>query len=170
MEDVVDIKKEFYNKLQDDKIKINWNKKPIKMDVFLSFLTVPVVRSNDHLGSDNGWTLLENEEIGLRVGGGVVGGVEYLDHLELGIKLSNPYNNYVNPFYLWEILNSQGRKFFFGYYADEISNTINDVAKTIEITENKLAQLKASHKKMVEEESNLKSNSLTTVFTTNFKK
>jgi hypothetical protein len=97
MGNAVDIKKEFYNKLQSDKIRINWNKNPIKMDIFLSFLVVPVVRSSDHLGSDNGWTLLENKEISLRIGGGVVGGVEYLDHLELGTKLANPYNNYVNP-------------------------------------------------------------------------
>ncbi len=161
----MDIKKEFYNKLPSDKIKINWNKKPIKMDIFLSFLTVPVIRSRDHFGSDTGWTLLENKEINLRIGGGIVGDVEYLDTLRLGAKLSNPYNDYVNPFFLWEILDNQGREFFIGYYANEISNTIDSVARAIEVTKNKLAHLKSNHKKMVEEESNLKSNSLTTVFT-----
>lgn len=141
-----------------DAIHINSKKKTIKMDVFLSFLTVPVIRSRNHLGCNNGWTLLENEEIHLKVGGGIINSVEYLDNLQLGTKLSNPYNNYVNPFYLWDILYDQGKEFFVGYYTDEISGIINSVIKSIEATENKLANLKYNHKKMMEEETRLKSN------------
>ncbi|NCW12405.1 MAG: hypothetical protein EBV82_04425 [Chitinophagia bacterium] len=44
------INKELYSKLKHDKIQINWNKNPIKMDLFLSFLTVDVTRSTTHLG------------------------------------------------------------------------------------------------------------------------
>jgi len=53
-----EIKQSFYDKLQSDKIKINWNKNPIKMDLFLSFLTIPVVRSYEHyrqFDASNGW-------------------------------------------------------------------------------------------------------------------
>lgn len=96
-----ELKVNFYNKLKDDKIKINWNENPIRMELFLSFLTIEVERSRAHLGSNNGWTKLYNKEHGLIVSGGVLGAIEYLDHIEYGIKLSNPYNNYVNPFYLF---------------------------------------------------------------------
>ena len=114
------INKEFYSKLPSDKIKINWNKDPVKMDLFLSFLKVEVVRSKDHFGSDTGWTLLKNDNIRLIIGGGIVSGVEYLDTIKFGEKLSNPYNNYVNPFYLFDIFTCEGIIFFIEYYNDDI--------------------------------------------------
>src|SRR5688572_9885530 len=104
-----ELKSAFYNKLQTDKIKIYWNKNPIRMDLFLSFLTVATERSQKHLGSDTGWTKHFNKECNLIVSGGIVGNTEYLDSLEYGIKLSNPYNNYVNPFYLFDILTTKGK-------------------------------------------------------------
>jgi len=118
------LKKDFYDKLPYDKININWNKKAIAMDLFLSFLQVEVKRSNDHLGLITGWTLLYNNELKLQIGGGIVKGTEYLDSLQFGTKLSNPYNNYVNPFYLFEILNNEGRVFFVDYYKDEIKKIV----------------------------------------------
>ena len=121
---IKELKESFYNKLKDDKIKINWNKKPIRMDLFISFLNVELIRSNDHLGSNNGWTKLQNESIKLYIGGGIVDGVEYLDTLKYGEKLSNVYNNFVNPFYLFEIMNNDGQKFFIDYYKEDIDKIV----------------------------------------------
>lgn len=115
----MNLQKEFYSKLKSDKIKINWNKKPIKMDLFLSFLTVTVNESKDHLGSSTGWTRFENEEYKLIIGGGIIQG-HWLDSLQYGTKLDNPYNNYVNPFYLFNILSEEGKKFFVEYYKEDI--------------------------------------------------
>lgn len=130
--------KEFYNKLKDDKIKINWNKNPIKMSLFLSFLTVQVEISRDHLGSDTGWTLKKNEDLKLLIGGGIVNGTEYLDTLQYGVKLSNPYNNYVNPFFLFDILTEEGKAFFVEYYKDDISKILSDQIRSVEFYKNKL--------------------------------
>ena len=132
------LKKEFYNKLDMDKIKINWNKNPIKMKDFLSWLTVPVEKSNDHLGACSGWTMYENKTLNLIVGGGIVNGVEYLDSLQYGSKLSNPYNNYVNPFYLFDILTKEGRKFFMDYYAEDSYVAIGKVKDRIRYLEKEL--------------------------------
>lgn len=121
---IKELKEIFYNKLKDDKIKINWNKNPIKMDLFISFLNVELTRSNDHLGYSNGWTELNNEALKLSIKGGIVDGVEYLDSLKYGEKLSNPYNNFVNPFYLFEIMNSEGCNFFIDYYKDDIEKIL----------------------------------------------
>jgi len=157
----MDIKKEFYNKLPSDKIKINWNKNPIKMDKFLSFLVIPVSRSNNHFGSDTGWTLLENEDISLYIGGGIIQGTEYLDSLQLGEKISNPYNDYVNPFYLWEILSREGRKFFVKYYANDIAEIIADVSNKIKHTQNELSKLKDMRKQIQAEIEFLRSDKTT---------
>ncbi len=135
--------KEFYGKLPDDKIKINWNKNPIKIDKFLSFLTVKTTRSKDHLGSCNGWTLHENKELFLYVTGGIVNGNEWLDNIQFGRNLANSYNNYVNPFYLWEIMTQEGLDFFLAYYdneitkqIDELSNKIKSIKATLDDLEN----------------------------------
>lgn len=137
-----ELKKEFYSKLKNDKIKINWNKNPIKMDVFLSFLTVDVEIIREHLGSDTGWTKRQNKSLGLIVSGGCVNGVEYLDHLQLGEKLSNPYNNYVNPFYLFDILKKEGKAFFVDYYRDEIAAIVESNEKRIAFQERQLEEQK----------------------------
>lgn len=110
---------EYINKLTKKKIEINWNKNPIKMELFLSFLTVEVVKSNRHLGSDTGWTRY-NGENNLQISGGVVRGVEYLDTLKYKENLDNRWNDFVNPFHLFDILNNEGKKFFFDYYKEEI--------------------------------------------------
>ena len=80
-------------KLKWDKIKINWNKNPIKMPTFLSFLMVEVTKSNDHLGSLTGWTLYYNKNLNLEIHGGWVNDIEYLDGLEYGNKLYSKWNN-----------------------------------------------------------------------------
>lgn len=153
-----ELKADFYNKLQTDKIKINWNKNPIKMELFLSFLTIPVERSYDHLGSDTGWTKLNNKDHKLVVSGGIVGNIEYLDHIEYGIKLSNPYNNYVNPFYLFDILTKEGQAFFLEYYAHEIDIIVSAERDSIAFQERKLAHRKIILRDIEQEIELLKSN------------
>lgn len=106
--------------LKYDKIKINWNKNPIPMDLFLSFLTIPTEISRNHLGSSNGWTKRFNTEHSLEISGGIVGGVNYLDSIIYRKNLHNPYNDYVNPFYLFEIMTDEGNRFFIDYYKEEI--------------------------------------------------
>lgn len=140
--------KEFYGKLPDDKIKINWNKNPIKIDKFLSFLTVKTTRSKDHLGSCNGWTLHENKELFLYVTGGIVNGNEWLDNIQLGRNLANSYNNYVNPFYLWEIMTEEGLDFFLAYYDDEITKQINELSNKIKSTKANLDDLENFYNKI----------------------
>jgi len=121
--------------LSYEMIKINWNKNPVKMDLFLSFLTIKVERSYNHLGSFTGWSLLFNKEIKLEIGGGTVKGIEYLNDLKYGEKLDNPYNNYVTPFYLFDILTEEGKKFFLGYYKEEIDKTLkNQTDKVISLS------------------------------------
>ena len=127
-----------YNNLKSDKIKINWNKRPIEMDKFLSFLTVPVEIDRDHLGSDTGWTRRKNDEIKLIVCGGCVKGVEYLDSIEFGIELQNGYNNYVNPFALFDILTQDGRDFFSNYYRGDIEDILNAEKQRLEYLKNRV--------------------------------
>lgn len=132
------------SKLANDKIKINWNKKPIKMDLFLSFLTVEVEKSYDHLGACTGWTLYKNDSINLIVKGGIVRehGCEYLDAIEYGKKLQNKYNNYCNPFYLFEIMTDVGKEFFVNYYMEDIEKILKDTLSDVVRKERELLQAK----------------------------
>ena len=132
--------KECLRKIEKDKIKINWNKNPIKMDMFLSLLTTEtIIPEGDWLGQCTGWTKRVGDG-GLQITGGIVGNIEYLDHIKYGEKLDNPYNNFVNPFYLWDILTSEGKRFFLEYYADDIKSIIED-------TSSKLKQATKAHDK-----------------------
>ena len=127
-------------KLKSDKIQINWNKNPIKMKEFLSFLTVEVDRCTDHLGYHTGWTQYRGGD-DLIIGGGIVSSVEYLNNLRYKKNLDNPYNNYVNPFFLFEIMNEDGKKFFIDYYRDDILKIISQEQAKIELARKNLASL-----------------------------
>ncbi len=153
-----ELKSCFYDKLRGDKINISWNKNLIRMDLFLSFLTVQVERSYDHLGSCTGWTQLYNKERQLLIKGGLVGGVEYLDSLQYGIKLSNPYNNYVSPFYMFDILTKKGHAFFLDYYAEDIDNILSTEKDGIAIRERNLLSAKEIVQDIEKEIELLKSN------------
>jgi hypothetical protein len=124
--------KELYSQLKHDKIEFNWNKNPIPMSKFMSFLTIPTERSTDHLGYSNGWTLHLNEDHKLKVGGANYGGTEWLNRLEYGRNLSNPYNNYVNPFFLFDILTNEGKAFFVDYYQKEIDEILSSCQSSIQ--------------------------------------
>lgn len=125
-------KKELYDKLDSGKIEIAQNKNPIRMELFMSFLKVPVVKIKDRLGSSTGWTRYENEEIGLVICGGRVRGVEYLDSIQYKKNPSNKYNNYVNPFFIFDLLTNAGRKFFANYYETEILKIISDTKSALD--------------------------------------
>jgi hypothetical protein len=118
----------FYKALDKDKIEINWNNNPIPMELFLSFLTVETERQKKFLGSDNGWTLLTGDN-GLEIGGGIIKGTEYLNRLKYGKNLDNSYNNYVNPFYLFDIMANEGKIFFLQYYAEDINAILAGVKR-----------------------------------------
>ena len=128
------------------------------MDLFLSFLTVEVERSYDHLGSSNGWTRLNNKQHRLIISGGVVGDTEYLDSIQYGTNLSNSFNNYVNPFYLFDILTKEGQSYFLEYYADDIDTIVATEKDGISIHERRLAKLKRNVQDMEQEIELLKSN------------
>lgn len=121
-----------FKELKDNKIKINWNKKPIKMDLFLSFLTVDIEVVKTGSGYDNGWTEKVNKYCNLIIYGGIVNNIDYLDAIKYGKKLSNPCNDYVNPFYLFEIMTDEGKKFFIDYYSEEIIQIKNESISRIE--------------------------------------
>lgn len=131
---------DFLKSIKVDKTEINWNKNPIKMDLFLSFLTIQTVKCKGHLGESNGWTRYEGSE-GLIICGGIVGRCEYLDAIQYKEKLNNPYNNYVSPFYLFEIMTDEGKRFFINYFADEILEIKNKVKSDINLAKERLKKL-----------------------------
>lgn len=149
---------EFYKKLDYDKIKINWNKNPIEMTLFMSFLTVKVTKVEKHLGSDTGWTKYENKEHKLIIDGGWVNQIEYLNRLQFGKNLHNPYQNYVSPFYMFEILTSKGKKFFLEYYKADIQNIKNTLDIEIEHLRSKLKEKITLKKEITNEIKKLYSN------------
>lgn len=132
----MNLQKEFYRKLDSDKIKINWNENPIKMELFLSFLKIKTERCTNFLGHSTGWTQLINDKHKLIIKGGLVKSIEHLDNLQYGTNLDNQYNNYVNPFYLFDILNKNGKMFFLEYYKAEIC----DVLKQASLKVNRLKE------------------------------
>jgi len=139
---------EFYGKLPAEKIRFSWNENPIRMDNFLKFLKVPTTRSYNHLGSDYRWTKLTNKELDLVISGGRINNIEYLDTLQFGENLSNPYNNYVNPFYLWGIFTKEGKIYFCNYYEDGIRKQINDLFKEMNRIKKRLKTVTAWYNKI----------------------
>lgn len=125
----------FLKRISWEKIEMNWNKNPIKMKDFLVFLTVPVYQGKGHLGYENGWTKWYNDENKLCISGGIFKGVEYLNSLQYKKNLDNPYNKFVNPFYLFEIMTDTGKKFFLDYYRDEIAKEINNAEKELALAQ-----------------------------------
>ena len=96
------------------------------MNKFLSFLTVDTqIPDTDWTGKEYGWTKRVGDNK-LIITGGWYKDIEYLDAIEYGTRLDNGYNNFVNPFYLWDILTEEGRQFFLDYYKDDIQMRIDN--------------------------------------------
>ena len=108
------------------------------MDKFLQYLTVKTKLSRKNLGFDNGWRKRHNESENLVITGGVMRGVEYLNAIEFGEKLQNPYNNYVNPFYIFHLMTSEGKAFFTRHYSDEIKKLIKGLNENVVEAKNKI--------------------------------
>lgn len=128
------MKKEFeiYKLLSKDKIKMNWNSNPIKIEDFIKMLKIDVKSEDNCLGYDHGWREYINKEHNLIVRGGLVyGSGLYLDMIQYGFNLDNPYNNYVNPFFLEEILTDEGFNFFLKYYEDDIKKILDNFDSSI---------------------------------------
>jgi len=111
---------ELIKNIKKDKIRIAQNKNPVPMDLFLSFLTVPVIRNFNNLGNHTNWTEFRNDEHELIITGGVCNGGHWLDNIQYGYKMDNQHNNWVNPFYLWDIITDSGKSFFLDYYKFEL--------------------------------------------------
>lgn len=142
---------EIYKKLSNDKIKICNNKNPIEMKLFLSFLVVVLKRSTHHLGCDNGWTKYTNDEIGLTITGGIYQGVEYLNSIQRKEKLQNEYNDYINPFYLFDVMTKEGKRFFSQYYSSDIEKVISDSQQRIAELRDELNSFEYYHKILINE-------------------
>lgn len=143
--------KSIIEQLPHDKVKINWNKKPIPMNTFLSFLDVEVVRTPNCMGSDNGWTEFANKDLKLLIGGGIFGGVNYLNSIQFGDKLQNKYNNYCNPFYLFGIMKGEGKMFFLDYYKKEIEDILSNQSGLIESLNNRIESEKEHQSVLIKE-------------------
>lgn len=153
----MNLDKEFYSKLPYDKIKMNWNKNPIKVQALVSFLNIDVETSREHSGSDMGWTRKFNDEHKLYIRGGIVGGVDYLDSIEYGNRLQNQYNNCVNPFYLMPIMNKDGVKFFLDYYKKEIDDLTENLKSSSEWHKQKSIEEAKIYNDIIQEIESLKS-------------
>jgi hypothetical protein len=140
--------KDLISELSNEKIKINWNKNPVPMSKFLSFIACEIEKQTGHIGESTGWTLYKGEN-NLTISGGIVNGVEYLDSIQYGNKLHNRYNNYVNPLFLREILTKDGYSFFVDYYDDDIVKILNeadsDVSRAIRVLDNAKNKQKIKH-------------------------
>lgn len=119
----------------------------IRMNVLKSFLIVDVKPYNG-LGSDNGWTYYKNDTGTLIIQGGYYKGVEWLDSIKYGNRLQNPYNDFVNLFGIWDILNEEGRKFVIDYYESDLKKVldlkqkeIKDLEYRIELRNNEIKQI-----------------------------
>ena len=74
--------------------------------------------------------------------------VEWLDCIRYGKNLQNPYNNFVNLFGVWDILNDNGRTFVLNYYKKDLEELIfaeeQSIAfynRKISICESKIQQI-----------------------------
>lgn len=87
-------------------------KNPIPMEQFLQFLTVDTKSNRKSF-----WVERSNEAENLVIIGGLRRShdavEEYLDTIEFD-------NNCVNPFYIWHLMNSDGKAFFAKYYREEL--------------------------------------------------
>lgn len=137
--------------LKNDKTKINQNKNPVPMQLFLSFLNVEVSKSTDHLGASNGWTEFYNKEHDLIISGGVCDGGHWLHMIQYGKKLQNAYNNYVNPFYLFDIMNDNGKIFFLKYFKEDIYKLIHEQKKTVDFAKRKAKEEAQKYSDMLRE-------------------
>lgn len=115
------------------------------MDDFKKLINIPLESNTECLGYYNGWRSYENKEHNLFIRGGIVNGHGcLLDSIQYGKNLHNPYNNYINPFLLGDILTDEGHNFFIEYYQEDIMNLINEKEKSIDFHAKKLASEKES--------------------------
>ena len=135
-----------YKQLSDEKIKMNFNKNPIEMEQFLSFLpTVKLEYDEDSMG----WTTRIGFD-NLVIRGGWVGKVEYLNYILYKVKLQSLYNNYVNPFFLFDLMTEEGKEFFHDYYKHDIDALIAKASARIQYLDNELTVAKSDEIKLIQ--------------------
>jgi hypothetical protein len=132
---------EYYKQLDHSKFEIySWNKNLITMELFLSFITVPIEKNKgNYLGSCTGWTQYLGAD-DLIITGGKMNNVEYLHTIQYKKNLDNGYNNYINPFFMFDILNDEGKEYFTNYYREDIEKILRtkqaEIAKANQLIKN----------------------------------
>lgn len=114
---------ELYSKLDYRKIQFYANPNPIDVNLFISFLTIPI----DRAGYVGEYTVqYQNLTHNLIIHAEApTGKPVYLDSIQYKKRLCNAYNNYVNPFLLFDIMTEDGKKFFIDYYKDDINKLLD---------------------------------------------
>lgn len=111
--------------------------KPIEMDLFLSFLTIEVSKKSI-LAS---WTERVNKNHKLIINGYLhKSNTECLESIEFGEHLNNPWNNDVNPFYLFDIMTKEGQRFFLDYYKEDIESVVRSKVEDIDRLKHELTE------------------------------
>lgn len=106
------------SKLNDVGRDFDYRKKEILFDRFkMWFDNTTFKLTNDKF---MGWGEYESSCGTLRIGTACFDGAEWLRHVQHTEKANNPYNNYVNAIAYWDMLNSNGKKFFLDFYNKEI--------------------------------------------------
>ena len=123
--------------------------KRIELDLFLSFLEVPVIhlktgRRNEH---HNRHFVLINEKNGLHIGGLRVFSYgeapsTFLDSIQYEKARSSPWNCYTNPFGIFDLMTNEGKEFFAEYYEPEIKAFFVEQNKKIQVLESEIGQHK----------------------------
>lgn len=111
-------KKILDSKLNNIGKKFDYRKKEILFDRFKGwFDNTTFILDNDKF---MGWGRYVSDCGTLIIGTACFDGGEWLDTVQHKINTNNPYNNFVNAFAYWELLNDKGKSFWLDYYKNEI--------------------------------------------------
>lgn len=70
-------------------------------------------------------------------------GVQYVDSIEYGRNLANIHSHHVSPFYIFDILNDDGKAFFKNFYKDAIAKHIAKLDEQAKKAQQELEEAKA---------------------------
>jgi hypothetical protein len=126
------MRKKFCIEMPLDSIGVHMKNRQIRMDDFISFLSIDMERiKSGFLGDCTGWTRLENKDNGIIITGGIVKGIEYLESIQREGNYHNNYNNYCTPLNILDLLTNCGVRYFIEYYEPEIRQIKKDLEDSI---------------------------------------
>lgn len=112
----------------------------IPIDVFLSWLTVPVKKVET---SCFGWSTWKGDN-GLCIKSDfVANGTECVDSIYYGNRILSSASNAVNAFCIFDILNDEGKAFFKNFYKDAIAKQIAKLDEQAKKAQQELEETKA---------------------------